>query len=561
MADFEERADQLSLPDINELLVDSATFQAARKKLLARGAKLLVGPRGTGKTHLMRYTYSVALGDRDAPVALYANFSKYLHLEPFLAKSPDALKKFRAWIFAKLIVAAFDLRADAITSGVRSRQTPIAHDERSLRQLIALLEGGGGDELYESVGQYLTVDDVLAVVEEQRKAFGRKRAILLLDDAALSLADQYLVAFFQVFRVLKTETIAPKASVYPGSTQYGPTFHVSHETEEIPLWLSVEDANYLEIMGEIAGRRLPTQETGALSQDTLELLKYSAFGIPRFYLRLIREHINSKGTSAQQRINKVMEGQTALIGAEYDSLGIKLPQFASVVEIGRRFFESMISEVVSAQSKEPLARNIVFGLQQGPGRTPLVERMLRFLVEVGMLYPMQSVSHGPNRKYDRYIPHLAFLRQAGGFRDGKNPSFRDLAVHMRKSPAKHPVRREISSLLTPDELSRLKLNLPVCGECQTARLNESQRFCHNCGHELVSSSLFESCMTIRLEKVPGISKKIIRRIHSGTEIRTIGDVYSSQSAAKDLQAAKYIGSVRAGDLIAKVQLVVSEFLS
>ena len=58
-AEFEERADQLSLDLIDASLADGDVFRRARTKLLARGAKLLVGPRGTGKTHIMRYTLSL----------------------------------------------------------------------------------------------------------------------------------------------------------------------------------------------------------------------------------------------------------------------------------------------------------------------------------------------------------------------------------------------------------------------------------------------------------------------------------------------------------------------
>lgn len=40
--EFEERADQLSLSDINATLADGYIFKQARRKLLAKGAKFLV---------------------------------------------------------------------------------------------------------------------------------------------------------------------------------------------------------------------------------------------------------------------------------------------------------------------------------------------------------------------------------------------------------------------------------------------------------------------------------------------------------------------------------------
>lgn len=104
MVDFEERADHLPLETIKSSLADGDLFLHARKKLLAKGAKFLVGPRGVGKTHVMRYAYIEAIEKKHQPIAVYANFSKYLHLEPLLKKSPDALKRFHSWVLAKLLL-------------------------------------------------------------------------------------------------------------------------------------------------------------------------------------------------------------------------------------------------------------------------------------------------------------------------------------------------------------------------------------------------------------------------------------------------------------------------
>ena len=561
MAEFEERADQLPLDAIDLTLADGEIFKNARKKLLGSGAKLLVGPRGTGKTHIMRFTYLHAMQTDTAPLALYANFSRYLNLEPLLKKSPDALQRFHSWVVAKLLLSAFELLKDMKADmSILSGSDPL-FDYVKLNELVSLLERGSGTELYEAFGQNLTVSHVLSAVELLRKKFNRKRAIILLDDAALSLADQYLIAFFEIFRLLKTEFVAPKASVYPGSTQYGPTFHASHEAEEVPLWLSVEDAEYSKIMGDIAVRRLTAAELSGINPDILELLMYVSFGIPRAYLRLLREYIDTQAGTSQQKINKIIERQTALIGAEYDSLGIKLKQFSSLVITGRKFFDKAVSEIAQSQTIDPTKRNIILGLKQDNDRNPLAERMLRFLVEVGMLYPLQAVSHGPNRKYDRFIPHLAFLQQQGAFREGRGASLKDLSLYMQRPVSKHPIRRELSTLLNPDELMSMKLDLPPCKKCLTARINESQRFCHACGAELVGSSLFEECMTLPLDKIPGISESLIARIHQDTKLRTVGHVYASQNASGDLQQASYVGPVRASGIIGKVALTLNEFLS
>jgi hypothetical protein len=561
MAEFEERADQLSLQDINSSLADGQIFKRARRKLLATGAKLLIGPRGTGKTHVMRFTYLHALNTNAAPLALYASFNRYLNLEPLLKKSPDALQRFHSWVIAKLILSAFEFLHDANEStDILSEYDPI-FNEAKLREFVSLLERGSGSLQYEEFGQNLTVDHVIRSVRLLCDKFSRKRVVLLLDDAALSLTDQYLIAFFEIFRLLKSEFIAPKASVYPGSTQYGPTFHASHEAEEVHLWLSVEDNEYLQIMGDIAKRRLTPEQVNSINQDILELLKYVSFGVPRTFLRLLREYLDSRAGTSQSKINKIIERQTALFGAEYDSLGLKLKQFSSLVRAGRKLFDKAVSDIAAAQIGDMQARNIVLGIRQDNQRTPLAERMLRFLVEVGLLYPLQAVSHGPNRRYDRYIPHLAFLYQQGAFREGKSSWSKGISLHMQRPIAKHPIRRDLSTLLTPDELASLKLDLPPCQTCGTQRINDSQRFCHHCGAELVASSLFEECMKLPLEDIPGISRALITRIHTDTNIRTVGHVYASQNASGDLQQANYVGPVRAEGIINKVALTVNEFMS
>ncbi|WP_374383816.1 hypothetical protein [Dongia sp.] len=558
MSDFEERADQLSLEAIDSSLADGEIFRRARKKLLAPGAKLLIGPRGTGKTHLMRFTYSHAIRNSDAPLALYASFNRYLNLEPLLTTAPDAKERFHSWVLAKLLLSCFDFLNDSTAEESALSSLGEVYNQQRLSELVSLLERGSGKTAYDTYGRELTISHVIAAIDHLCKQFGRKRAILLLDDAALSLTSQYLIAFFDVFRLLKTETISPKASVYPGSTQYGPTFHASHEAEEIPLWLSIEDSEYTKIMGDIGNRRLTSNELISINDDLLEMFKYVSFGIPRAYLRLLREYLDSSAGSSQQKINKIVERHAELVGAEFDSLGIKLRQFSSLVATGRKFFDHVVSAVVSAHIKDTGHRNIIFGLQQDADRTPLVERMLKFLIEVGMLFPLQAVSHGPSRKYDRYIPHLAFLYLQGLFRQGRASSFKDVASYMQKAPAKHPIRRNMASLLRADEMH---LDLPPCQKCGTARINESQRYCHECGAELVASSLFENCMKLPLEKVPGISSALIKRVHADTKIRTIGHVFASQNASADLQQASYVGPIRAGGIIQKVAITLDEFLS
>ncbi|WP_334666806.1 hypothetical protein, partial [Streptomyces cyaneofuscatus] len=72
----------------------------------------------------------------------------------------------------------------------------------------------------QSLCKVITVARIQSLLDSACQMIGRKRTVLLLDDAALTLTPNYLVELLDVVRALKTSTIAPKASVYPGTTEY-----------------------------------------------------------------------------------------------------------------------------------------------------------------------------------------------------------------------------------------------------------------------------------------------------------------------------------------------------
>lgn len=101
----------------------------------------------------------------------------------------------------------------------------------------------------------LSISTVTEAIERIAKILNRNRSILMLDDAALSLTPEYLVEFFDIFRSLKSKLISPKASVYPGTTQYGPRFHIGQDAEMVECWMSVENNTYSSFMDSLIKKR------------------------------------------------------------------------------------------------------------------------------------------------------------------------------------------------------------------------------------------------------------------------------------------------------------------
>ncbi|TON99285.1 hypothetical protein CGH46_24185, partial [Vibrio parahaemolyticus] len=80
MDEFEYRADHMTLDELEEITAESQFYSGVIKKLLSRGSKLVVGPRGVGKTHHMRIAYKQALNHQSKPLPIYMTLSKYLRL-------------------------------------------------------------------------------------------------------------------------------------------------------------------------------------------------------------------------------------------------------------------------------------------------------------------------------------------------------------------------------------------------------------------------------------------------------------------------------------------------
>lgn len=553
--EFEERADYIDISDLVSWTVDSPFYLKIQRKILDRGAKLIVGPRGTGKTHQFKYAYHKCLNDPSSPLPLYISFGKYYHLEPLLFKSANALNIFHTWILAKICIEIYNV-AEILNLKTKNYFSDKNIDLIDIESFVENAERNLVSNDDEIIISKLSIQYVTGLIENLVKATKRKRCILLLDDAALTLTPDYMVEFFDVFRSLKTQNISPKASVYPGTTQFGPRFHIGQDAEEVLAWLNVEDENYSTFMEELLSKRF---SAFSINPDILELLKYAAFGIPRAFITMLRAYSQSTGKTSQQNFNKVIENQKNQLEKEYLSLSLKLPQYKSIIKIGADFFEKTVSEVFEANKSNPLEKKTHLGILQEDLSFKIL-RMIKFLIEAGLLYELQSVSDGPERIFNRYIPHYTFLINARVFTHTKGFNPKTMIESINKKTDKRPIRKQLNSVLPAVKIDRLKLDLPSCNKCGTERLTEEQKFCHSCGNPLIGQSTFEATLKIKIKDLP-LPKWQIDAIVKDTSLTTLEDIYSSQNLAKDLKNAKGIGKVRTSNIDKLVRELIEEFLA
>ena len=550
-SEYIERADYIETDQLIKWNVDNSFFTGLQKKLSGLGAKLLVGPRGCGKTHQMRVVYSTCINSQKKPFPVFVSFTRYLRLEPYLRKDSSAATYFHTWVLCKIVLEAIQ---SAIKLKVKYEDLiPISESEISF--FVSQIEKGLSESSQSDVISFVTLSATINIIENLVLRSKRSRSILLLDDAALTLTPEYMIEFFEVFQSLKTRKISPKASVYPGTTEYGPRFHVGHDAEAIPAWLSVEDLTYNEFMDSLVNIRF--SEANKISKSILELFKYASFGIPRAFIFLIRSFLNSQEGSIQKKFNDSIEERAELIKVEYLSIGTKIPQFKTIIETGWAFIAKCNELLKAANLDSKNRKQIYIGIEENVDHK--FKRMMKFLIEAGLLFELSSVKHGDSRTYLRYIPHLLFLIENRTFSEGRGFKADSIVEKLKLPNKKHPLRRNVRTILGEESLSSLQLDSPPCQNCGTNRLDEHQRFCHNCGAQLVEASIFETCMQIKIEELP-IPQYQKKRLLEDTQIRVIGDYFTSASPATELQKAKLIGPKRAPQIYEATETFIEEFL-
>lgn len=563
ITDLEQRADYISYEDIiDETATNGAGFIDAYKELTNKSLRTLVGPRGSGKTHLMRYIAAQSLQNSQSPFAVYVSFNKYFRLEPLRSTKPNSMELFHSWVLALILLSTYEV-GEKLFDLQEVKNTYIAHeiDIDVTRSLVNHLERGQAlSQEEEEISYLLSIDLIKKIIDEICRLGKKKFCILLLDDAALTLTPDYLIDFLDIVRALKSQSIAPKVSVYPGTTEYSSRFHSGQDSLEVKIWHSIDSDNYEEIMGAIAEKRISNLED--IPPEIVALFKYASFGIPRAFLSMLWSFQRDKSKTRQQAVNKIIQDYLAARLAEYNSLAKKVPKLATIIKHGEAVFSEMASEINEANktSLKKGFKQIYVGVHTDIV-TSFVQRMFGLLVEAGLLYEGSVVNHGNRGSFRRYTPHIAKLLDIRAFSNGRLVGHKHIVEALRFKVEKHPVRKSLNSLST-ESINYLKVDLPQCTQCQTPRLNEEQRFCHNCGAKLVEPSVFSECCQIKIGDVPGVTawqkRKIAEELPS---FKTISDFMAKQDPGSELKKIDYIGNKRSTDIVKALESFIDEFLS
>lgn len=565
---LQQRADYIPLKDLpNETAAGGSIFASVIKELTNRSLRTIVGPRGCGKTHMMRYAWLACKNTSSKPFAVFSSFQRYFRLEPLLSTNAGASQLFHSWVLTRILLSAKESCDEWSSPSIDAASILLRHDYpvEKLSSLAAKLERNQSiDTEYSTFSDSLSIDKTKNILDEIRVVSRRKFLVLLLDDAAMTLTPDYLIEFLDIMRSLKSTSIAPKASVYPGTTEVSPRFHQGQDSVAIPAWISVETAEYDQIMQEIANIRV--KELGAIPEDTQAIFRFAAFGIPRAYLSMLEEFQRGGFTTTQQGTNRILaDHMTARIG-EFRTLGTKIPKFEILVGVGETVLLGIARELKTYNGSMMFRqeKGLVYGIARDK-LSALLERMFKLLAEVGLVFDDGEVKHGtPARIYRKFISHTALLVTSGVFNDGSKGggSIKQILQVIKYRSTKHPLRKSLDAIVNKSVLDSLDLALPKCAACGTRRLTDNQRFCHNCANQLVDASIFNACLGMKIADVPGLTSWQRNQMNRNLpHFRTIRDYLAKQDPAAELLTVSGFGNRRTAKIIDVLNSFVDDYLS
>ncbi len=545
-ADFIEQAEYLQESDFAVLSADHPDEESIVRRLSVGGAKLLVGPRGCGKTTLMLKAYYHVLRDPISPtLPVYVNFKLSLKLEPLYVNTPNATYWFRQWLVLKVYEGIRQAEKEAkrfqIPRGTPSTGTIAA----ALRMLEAGRLEGVGDE---------TAFTIEGLAENVSKILGGSdlvRCVILMDDAAHAFSPRQQEDFFEFFRQIKSKEISPKAAIYPGITTYSPTFHVGHDAEQIDVWVRPDRMAYVPFMRSLAEKRFRGSLPASLAAtpNALEFLAYASFGIPRSFLNMLRtlyqsaDSVLQSGSLDRRKVLDVAKQSREFAHLIYESLATKLPAYREFVGTGNKFYQQTVAAVKTFNQNKSLDNQATeFGLKRPVSNE--LQKVLSFFQYAGLVMPTGENSRGVKGVFDLYMIHFGDLITENAI-VGHRAKALDAFVHAFSAQT-HQAWPRISpeAFLSRDKYPSLfRLTLPNCQKCGAERPNEHARFCQQCGAQLKTASLYDELTNQDINVLP-LSKRMVMRIKRHSVIRTIKDVLID-STKTELRSIPYIGPVRA----------------
>lgn len=494
---FEERAENLSLDDFRAWTAPTPHEAQVLRQLTSSGPKLLSGPRGCGKTTLLR-TAELQLAERGKMLPVYVNFGRSMFIEPAFSRRSDADGFFQDWLIAKVIKGAA-----TTLDGVAAAHIPRDLADRSVA-FVDAAEVNTGLTRIELPGPV----QLAKMLSRWGAASGRSGVILLLDDAAHAFVPEQQRIFFEVLRSLRAPDVTYKAAIYPGVTEFSPNFHIGHDAKLVRAWVPVEGDAYLQFMRTAFERRLPRDLRETIPQEVVDFFAVAAFGIPRAFFALLEGYLDTRTSDAGKKprlpLSLVTEHAEQL-RVLHRSLAVKLPRYTEYVAAGEIVLGHGLDELRELNSKRASSKRgeSAIDLAVRHPVDPRLNTVFGLLEYAGLLRRTnESVSLG-SHTYSKFAVHGSLLIASGALKFGQNPTLQDRVSALIRGARTGTFTRVSSTVLLDDETAaKCQLRVGSCATCGEPRPSETAKFCSTCGRELVDASRLEELLATSVYQLP-----------------------------------------------------------
>ena len=557
---FIEQAEYIAPADFIEWSSDHPNEDVILKKLTQAGAKLLTGPRGCGKTTLMLKAYNkLSKKGVSGAFPIYVNFKSSLKLEPVYKSKANGGFWFSQWMYLKIYEGIYSSLDDLAILDEVNLNVQLA----TVKKVLGLLELGEIAKAEKSDTE-LTTYDLEEDINSAMSLANKSRCVLFLDDAAHAFSPEQQHDFFEFFRKIKNRKISPKAAIYPGVTNFPPTFNVGHDAEEINAWVNPEGDNYMWFMTMMLSRRLPQEVYEKLSKENslLTVMCYSAFGIPRILLNMVRSFYSEEEVKGKIKYNisftrtkllaQVKESNKSAV-AVYASLEKKLPTYSSYVEEGDVVFNKII-ELIKVYNRDKAVERKSISIAIRRELSADLKKILGFFQYAGLASHKGQISKGEKGVFDLYLINLAALIDNNAILASKAAKTDDIAIALKNRNA-HEFTRTKTDFLLPEDGQQLKLKMPACQSCGEQRSSEEARFCSNCGAPLKTASIYEALVSEEIDVLP-LTGTRINALKTKSSIKYVRDILHD-IGHKELLSVPQVGRYWA----ARIYYLAEEYIS
>lgn len=544
---FVEQAEYLEDSSFNQWHAEHPDEVKILRKLTQGGAKLISGPRGCGKTTLMLKGFHAMLHNAEAAFPVYVNYKRSLSIEPIYKNGTDGTYWFNQWVILKLYVGIYET-LDRLDSNLE-----MSVSRSDAKRAASLLEMANAASVNLP---NLTIPGLERDIDRVVEKLNRTRCVLLLDDAAHAFSGDQQRDFFDFFRQIKTQSISPKAAVYPGVTNYSSTFHVGHDAEQIDVWIKPDRDAYLGFMRNLVTSRFPEVAIGnTANSDIIDFMSYASFGIPRALLNMLQElAIEQEGNTvkinlSRSEVLKAVKSHFNGTKKLFTSLAAKLPVYRSFITTGETILSNSFSLIKTYNKVKAVDRQSVSIAIPADELSHEMAKVFSFFQYAGLCIPKEElVSRGEKGRFQIYTMHYAGLIDTNSLIGGKSINIQEYVESFSKRNAHEFTRTRPGSLIGQmRQDSAFTLSLPPCGACQTPRPFEEAKFCVKCGSPLTSPSTYLTLMNSDISELP-LTDTRIRKIKEQSTIRKIKDILFD-SEHKQLLGVDRVGAYWAARIV------------